>query len=64
MAEDLYGRSQRPILAVSWSTISRRRLERHRRSPAAALKELGHLDFEPVPVISKAQIIALAVGDA
>jgi hypothetical protein len=31
---------------------------------AAALKELGHLNFEPVPVISKAQIIAPAVGDA
>ena len=29
-----------------------------RGSPAAARKELGHLNFEPVPVISKAQIIA------
>ena len=35
-----------------------------RGSPAAAWKELGHLNFEPVPEISKAQIIALAVGDA
>jgi hypothetical protein len=34
-----------------------------RGSPAAARKELGHLNFEePVPVFSKAQIIALAVG--
>ena len=31
-----------------------------RGSPAAARKELGHLNFEPVPVISKAQIIAPA----
>ena len=31
-----------------------------RRSSAAARKELGHLNFEPVPVISKAQIIAPA----
>jgi NADPH:quinone reductase-like Zn-dependent oxidoreductase len=44
--------------------------ERHYRpsapwpSTAAARKELGHLNFEPVPVISKAQIIAPAVGDA
>jgi hypothetical protein len=36
-----------------------------RRSLAAARKELGHLNFEPVPVISKApEFIALAVGDA
>jgi len=34
-----------------------------RGSPAAARKELGHLNFEPVPVISEAHIIALAVGD-
>jgi hypothetical protein len=35
-----------------------------RRSSAAARKELGHLNFEPMPVISKAQIIAPVVGDA
>jgi hypothetical protein len=48
-----------------WSTISRRRLERHLaevRLPPG--KSLATSNFEPMPVISKAQILALAVGDA
>ena len=44
---------------------SRRRIERHlaeaRLSPG---KTLDTFDFEAVPVVSKAQIMALAAGDA
>src|SRR5712691_5930660 len=43
----------------------RRRLERHRRRPRLRPgKTLDPFDFEAVPVVSKAQVMALAAGDA
>ena len=44
---------------------SRRRLERHRAEARLPLgKTLDSFDFEAVPVVSKAQVMALAAGDA
>ena len=44
---------------------SRRRLERHLAEARLPLgKTLDSFDFEAVPVISKAQVMALAAGDA
>jgi hypothetical protein len=52
-----------PVPARPWS--SRRRIERHlaeARLPPG--KTIDTFDFEAVPVISKAQVMALAAGDA
>ena len=53
------------VVLAEVSVDSRRRLERHlaeARLPPG--KTLDSFDFEAVPVISKAQVMALAAGDA
>jgi DNA replication protein DnaC len=54
-----------PLVEHEIAERSRRRLERHRaeaRLPPG--KTLDTFDFEAVPVVSKAQVMALAAGDA
>ena len=43
----------------------RRRIERHpRRGAPAARKDLDTFDFETVPMLSKAQVMAITAGDS
>jgi DNA replication protein DnaC len=46
------------------ATRGRRRIERHLAERAAPGKTLATFDFEAVPMVSKAQVMALASGDA